>query len=305
MWSFDVPNNEGVKKLILPQIIKEFFTKEGSWKFILRYNYPEEIMTKYVSKQPNSSGLIDWAPAENQTWQTLVERQTEIVKTRACAEFLEGLERIQFSKTHVPQHTEINRRLKDFSGWEVEVVPALIPAKEFFTLLANKKFPAASFIRIPEELDYIQEPDIFHEFYGHVPLLTFKDYANFMEEFGKLALSADPKDRRRLFRIFWFTVEFGLLNTEEGIRAYGGGMLSSIHETVYSVEGPKALRVPFDPLTALRTPYRIDIPQPLYYVLNKFDDLYKILDFDLMGLLEESKALGDFEPLFEPAGEEL
>jgi len=263
------------------------------------------IMTTYISKQPNSSGLIDWTSDENHTWKTLITRQTEIVQTRACDQFLEGLDRIQFSRSHGPQHTEINQRLKNFSGWEVEVVPALIPAKEFFTLLANRKFPAASFIRIPEELDYIQEPDIFHEFYGHVPLLTFKDYANFMEEFGKLALSANPKDRRRLFRVFWFTIEFGLLNSAKGIKAYGGGMLSSIHETVYSVESPIAKRVPFDTLTALRTPYRIDIPQPLYYVLNRFEDLYKILDQDLIALLEESKELGDFEPLFEPAGEEL
>jgi phenylalanine-4-hydroxylase len=262
-------------------------------------------MTSYVSKQPNSDGLIDWTQAENKTWGTLIERQTEIVKTRGSQEFLEGLDRIQFSLHAVPQHTLINQRLKDFTGWQVEVVPALIPAKEFFTLLANKKFPAASFIRIPEELDYIQEPDIFHEFYGHVPLLTFSDYANFMEEFGKLALTAAPKDRRRLFRIFWFTIEFGLIKTQNGIRAYGGGMLSSIHETVYSVESQIPKRLPYDTLTALRTPYRIDIPQPLYYVLNKFEDLYKILDQDILALLEESKELGDFEPLFEPAGEEL
>lgn len=262
-------------------------------------------MTKYISKQANSEGIIDWTVDENKTWSTLLERQTQIVQTRACTEFLEGLDRIQFSKKSVPQHREINHRLKGFTGWEVEIVPALIPAKEFFTLLANKKFPAASFIRIPEELDYIQEPDIFHEFYGHVPLLTFKEYANFMEDFGKLALSIAPKDRRRLFRIFWFTIEFGLLKTKDGIRAYGGGMLSSIHETVYSVESSVPKRLPFDPLTALRTPYRYDIPQPLYYVLNKFDDLYKILDQDLLTLLEESKALGDLPPLFEPAGEEL
>ncbi len=263
------------------------------------------MKTTYISKQPNSQGLIDWTADENKTWNSLITRQSEIVKTRACPEFLEGLNRIGFSQDRVPQHSEINKRLKDFSGWEVEVVPALIPAKEFFTLLANKKFPAASFIRIPQELDYIQEPDIFHEFYGHVPLLTFSEYANFMEEFGKLALSISPKDRRRIFRIFWFTVEFGLLKTPKGIKAYGGGMLSSIHETVYSVESPLPQRVDFDPLSALRTPYRIDIPQPLYYVLENFTDLYKILDTDLVDLLEESKELGDFKPLFEPAGEEL
>lgn len=261
--------------------------------------------TTYVSKQPNANGLIDWTSTENDTWNTLITRQTEIVKSRACPEFLEGLERIGFSTDHIPQHTEINSRLRKLSGWEVEVVPALIPAKDFFTLLANKKFPAASFIRIPEELDYIEEPDIFHEFYGHVPLLTFSDYARFMEEFGKLALSLNGKDRRRIFRLFWFTVEFGLVHTDKGIKAYGGGMLSSIHETVYSVESPIPKREDFDPLKALRTPYRIDIPQPLYYVLKTFNDLYKILDHDLVSLMEESKELGDFEPLFEPAGDEL
>ncbi len=264
------------------------------------------MKTVYISKQQDpQTGLIHWTDAENKTWNALITRQNEAVKTRACPEFLEGLDRIRFPEDRVPQHTEINARLKNFTGWEVEVVPALIPAKDFFTLLANKKFPAASFIRTPEELDYIQEPDIFHEFYGHVPLLTFPEYANFMEEFGKLALSISPKDRRRLFRVFWFTIEFGLLRTDKGIRAYGGGMLSSIHETVYSVESDIAKRAPFDALTALRTPYRIDIPQPLYYVLNSFQDLFKILDQDLIGLLEESKTLGDFEPLFEPAGEEL
>ncbi len=263
------------------------------------------MKTTYISKRPNNQGLIDWSDDENKTWNTLITRQTEIVQTRACPEFLEGLNRIGFSQDRVPQHTEINAALKNYTGWQVEVVPALIPAKEFFTLLANKKFPAASFIRIPEELDYIQEPDIFHEFYGHVPLLTFADYANFMEEFGKIALSLPGKDRSRLFRLFWFTIEFGLLKTSAGIRAYGGGMLSSIHETVYCLEDANVKRVDFDPLTALRTPYRIDIPQPLYYVLNHFSDLFKILDHNLVELLEESKALGDFPPLFTPAGAEL
>lgn len=263
------------------------------------------MKTTYVSKLPDSNGFIDWTPSENETWKTLLTRQTEIVKTRASKEFLEGLDRINFSKNSVPQHTEINKRLRALTGWQVEIVPALIPAKEFFTLLANKKFPAASFIRIPEELDYIQEPDIFHEFYGHVPLLTNQAYADFMEEFGKLALTVTGKDRRQLFRLFWFTVEFGLLKTETGIKAYGGGMLSSIHETVYSVDSDMPVREEFDILKALRTPYRIDIPQPLYYVLNDFSDLFKILDHDVIGLLKEAKELGDFSPLFEPAGEEL
>jgi phenylalanine-4-hydroxylase len=263
------------------------------------------MKTTYVSKLPDENNVIHWTQTEDETWSSLIHRQNEIVKTRACDEFLEGLDRIRFGLDHIPQHTEINRCLKNFTGWQVEIVPALIPAKEFFSLLANKKFPAASFIRTPEELNYIQEPDIFHEFYGHVPLLTFKDYANFMQEFGKLALSASPKDRSRLFRIFWFTIEFGLVKTSHGIRAFGGGMLSSIHETVYSTDSTVPVREKFDVLKSLRTPYRIDIPQPLYYVLDNFSDLYKIMDQDILSLMEESKVLGDFEPLFTPAGEEL
>ena len=263
-------------------------------------------MTKYISKIPNQDGIIHWTEEENHTWETLISRQSLITATHASPEFIEGLSRIKFSNNKVPQHLDINKRLRQFTGWEVEVVPALIPAKEFFTLLANKKFPAASFIRIPTELDYIQEPDIFHEFFGHVPLLTFPLYAKFMEDFGKLALSIDPKDRRRLFRLFWFTVEFGLIQEPTGpLRAYGGGMLSSIHETKYSIESDEPIRKPFDILDALRTPYRIDIPQPLYYVVKSMDELYGMLDRPIKELLEESKQLGDFDPLFEQASNEL
>lgn len=267
--------------------------------------YNPLMKTTYVSKVPNHLGIIDWTPEENHTWKTLITRQSDIVKNRASKEFLEGLNRIQFPTDRVPQHKEINERLLDFTGWQVEIVPALIPAREFFTLLANKKFPAASFIRIPSELDYIQEPDIFHEFYGHVPLLTFQKYADFMEEFGKLALSIPGKDRSRLFRLFWFTIEFGLVKSDGATKAYGGGMLSSIHETVWCVDSSTPLREEFDILKALRTPYKIDIPQPLYYVLNEFEDLFKILNQDIRGLLEESKKLGDFPPLFGQAGDEL
>lgn len=257
------------------------------------------MKTIYISKLPDQTGLINWSQEENQTWEKLVTRQMHLVQSRASEEFLEGLNRIGFSQDRIPQHLEINKRLKDFTGWEVEVVPALIPAKDFFNLLANKKFPAASFIRTPAELDYIQEPDIFHEFFGHVPLLTFSEYANFMQEFAKLALSVPPKDRSRLFRLFWFTVEFGLLNSKSGIKAYGGGILSSIHETGYSIDSTIPIKEEFDALKALRTPYRIDIPQPLYYVLNHFSDLFRILNLDLISLLQESKELGDFAPHFE------
>lgn len=256
----------------------------------------------YVSNPVDEKGFVNWSAEENETWSKLVARQTEILPNRACDEFLKGLEILNFSNSEIPQIPDINAKLDKCTGWGVAPVPALIQPQEFFELLANKRFPAATFIRIPKELDYLQEPDIFHEVYGHTPLLTNKAYANFMEKFGNIALKADAKDRRRLFRLFWFTIEFGLLKTQAGVRAYGGGILSSIGETQFCLTNENE-KMPFSVLDALRTPYRIDIMQPLYFVLDSFDDLFTILDQDILGLLKEAKELGDFDPKYPPKKE--
>lgn len=259
---------------------------------------------KYVSNPVDEKGYVNWSATENDTWNKLFNRQKDIIIGRACDEYIAGIETLGFTADKIPQIPDINAILADITGWGVEPVPALIQPKEFFTLLANKRFPAATFIRIPEELDYLQEPDIFHEVYGHTPLLTNQAYGDFMEKFGELALKADPKDRRRLFRIFWFTVEFGLIKTEEGLRAYGGGILSSIGETQYALsDEPK--KVDFDLMEILRTPYRIDIMQPLYFIIEKFDDLFTILEHDILAMIQESKRLGDREPLFPPKEKEV
>ncbi len=251
----------------------------------------------YKSKPVDQDGFVQWSNEENQTWETLISRQRDIIQNRACDQFVEGLEILNFPKNKVPQLPDVNKILAGINGWGVEPVPALIQPKAFFTLLANKRFPAATFIRIPEELDYIEEPDIFHELYGHTPLLTNKAYGDFMENFGKIALEIDPKDRRRLFRLFWFTIEFGLLRTDSGLKAYGGGILSSIGETKYCLTD-KSVKKSFDVLEVLRTPYRIDIMQPLYFIIDNFDDLFEILENDIKSLIAESKELGDFDPLF-------
>jgi phenylalanine-4-hydroxylase len=255
----------------------------------------------YVSNPVDEQGYVSWNETENEIWSKLVARQEEILPGRACDEFMKGLEILDFPRDRVPQIPEINKKLEACTGWGVAPVPAIIQPKEFFTLLANKKFPAATFIRIPEHLDYLQEPDIFHEVFGHAPLLTNQAYADFMEAFGKIALKADPKDRRRLFRLFWFTIEFGLVKTQKGLRAYGGGILSSIGETQYCLTDENK-KVPFDTLTCLRTPYRIDIMQPLYFVLEKFEDLFTIIDnpMEILELLEKGKELGDFPPAYPP-----
>jgi phenylalanine-4-hydroxylase len=255
---------------------------------------------RYESIKPDQNGLIHYANHDHETWTKLYSRQLKIVENRACAEFIHGLNLLDFSKDKIPQHDLVTKCLESFHGWGVEPVAAIIPANEFFTLLSKKRFPAASFIRTPEDLDYIQEPDIFHEFFGHCPLLTNRAYAEFMWEFGKMALAARPKDRVQLFRLFWFTIEFGLIQTKDGIRAYGGGILSSKEETVYSVESVIPERLIFDPLEALRTPFRIDILQPLYFIIQSYEDLFKIMDCDPLKLLEEARSLGDYPPKFPP-----
>jgi phenylalanine-4-hydroxylase len=192
-------------------------------------------MSKYVSKQPDQHGMIDWSDAENQTWQTLYHRQVGIVKDRACKEYIQGIELLKMPSNHVPQLIELNKAFQHSTKWSVVPVPAMIKPEEFFELLANKKFPAATFIRTPEDLDYLQEPDIFHEYFGHCPMITHQPFADFMQTYGKLALVAKQEHRKFLARLFWFTVEFGLIKTESGIKCYGGGILSSKDETVYAV----------------------------------------------------------------------
>jgi len=256
--------------------------------------------SKYVSKQPDSDGIIHWTAEENQIWHDLVARQLEIIPGKACDEYMEGLRLLDMPNDRIPQLHEINKVLQETTGWQVAQVPALIPFDEFFRLLANKQFPVATFIRSREEFDYLQEPDIFHEIFGHCPLLTNPAFAHFTHQYGKLGYAASPKERVYLARLYWFTVEFGLLNTADGLRIYGGGILSSPGETRYALESDKPERNPLRPLDALRTPYRIDIMQPVYYTLDSVDQLFEIADMDMMALVEEAMELGLFEPKFPP-----
>jgi len=259
----------------------------------------DNFKSAYVSKPVDARGHADYTAEENAVWHTLYERQLPIVQSHACEEYLNGLKLLNLPTDRVPQCPEISTALSKATGWKVEPVPALIPYDYFFSLLANKKFPAATFIRLRKELDYLEEPDIFHETFGHCPLLTNQAYADFAEVYGKLGLKASPEDREMLARLYWFTVEFGLINTKAGLRAYGGGILSSISETKYCLESPIPKRVPFDPLEALRTPYRIDIMQPLYFVIDSFDVLFHLAEMDLMGLINEARSLGMRKPLFD------
>jgi len=247
----------------------------------------------YLAHTPNSAGRIDYSARENATWQTLMTRQTAAIRDVACKEYLHGLELLKLPADRVPQIPEVNTVLRRETGWEVEAVPALIPFEKFFALLAQRKFPAATFIRTPEEMDYLQEPDIFHEIFGHTPMLTHPGFAAFTEHYGKLGLAASKEERVYLARLYWFTVEFGLVHPPgQPLQIYGGGILSSIGETHYAVHDPAAEHRPFTALEALRTPYRIDIMQPRYFVLESLDALYALTQTDLMSLVSQAMQLG-------------
>jgi len=255
-------------------------------------------LSKYVSKQADENGIIHWSDDENARWQRLYERQMKLLQGRACKQYMQGVDLLGMSANEIPQLKDINKVLLDTTGWQTTQVAALINFTEFFTLLANKQFPVATFIRSEEEFDYLQEPDVFHEIFGHCPLLTNKAFANFTHTYGQLGLAASKEDRVFLARLYWFTVEFGLLNTPDGLRIYGGGILSSPGETIHALESNKPERLALTPIDAMRTPYRIDIMQPIYFVLQQANDLDEMANMDLMSIVEEAKKLGLFAPKF-------
>ncbi|WP_416305574.1 phenylalanine 4-monooxygenase [Neptunicella sp. SCSIO 80796] len=254
----------------------------------------------YVSRLPDSNGIVHWTTEENAIWQELLERQLSLMEGRACDEFLRGLELLNLPQDRVPQLHEVNAILAATTGWKISQVPALIDFDEFFRMLANKEFPVATFIRSREEFDYLREPDVFHEIFGHCPLLTNPDFAHFTHTYGKLGYQASKQDRSYLARLYWFTVEFGLLDTPAGQRIYGGGILSSPGETVHALQSEQPERLPMNVLDALRTPYRIDIMQPVYYSINGLQQLHDIAELDIMDLVEQAKALGLHPAKFPP-----
>ncbi|QOD13826.1 phenylalanine 4-monooxygenase [Psychrobacter sp. 28M-43] len=266
----------------------------------------------YISHQPDSNGHIHYSDDEHTMWQALLARQAEQTPNRACTAYLEGLTKLNLPTTHIPQLHDIDEVLQATTGWQTAAVPALISFGKFFKLLANKSFPVATFIRRFDDMDYIEEPDIFHEIVGHCPLLTHPAFATFNETYGKLGLSATKEERWFLARLYWFTIEFGLVGSRvENRRIYGGGILSSPSETIYALDRtPQELSIAqnkpqsqpehraFDLLDVLRTPYRIDQIQPIYYVIDELDTLFDIVNSDIMGAVKKAMSLGLFEPTY-------
>ena len=260
--------------------------------------------TTYVARKPDSRGIVHYTDAENAIWAELFARQRKAIAQSATEEFIHGLELLKLPSDRVPQLPDVSTVLRRETGWELAAVPALIPFEDFFQLLASKRFPAATFVRRREELDYLQEPDIFHELFGHSPMLTNPYFAEFTHAYGKLGLQANEEDRVFLARLYWFTVEFGLIRKPGSpLRIYGGGILSSIGESDYAINSDKPRRDRFRILDALRTPYRIDIMQPIYYVIEDLRELFELTQCDLMAQIAEAKRLGLFAPLFTPLEE--
>ena len=209
-----------------------------------------------------------YTDAEHAVWNTLYERQTALLPGRASDEFLKGLDALDLHRGGIPDFARINEELMRLTGWTVVAVPGLVPDDVFFEHLANRRFPAGQFIRQPDQLDYLQEPDIFHDVFGHVPMLTDPVFADYMQAYGKGGERAMQLGRlHNLARLYWYTVEFGLTQSKAGLRIFGAGIVSSRTESIFALEDPSPNRLGFDLERVMRTPYRIDDVQQVYFVI--------------------------------------
>jgi phenylalanine-4-hydroxylase len=208
-----------------------------------------------------------YTQAEHDVWITLYERQRALLPGRACDPFLRGLDVLDLHRSGIPDFARINEELQRLTGWTVVAVPGLVPDAVFFEHLANRRFPAGQFIRRPDQLDYLQEPDIFHDVFGHVPMLTDPTFADYMAAYGEGGLRALGLGRlHNLARLYWYTVEFGLMETPGGLRIYGAGIVSSRAESIFALDDPSPNRLGFNLGRVMRTPYRIDDFQQVYFV---------------------------------------
>lgn len=232
---------------------------------------------------------------EHATWDTLFARQAKLLPGRASDAYLRGLDVLKLSKPGIPDFAELSDRLMDLTGWQVVAVPGLVPDDVFFDHMANRRFVAGNFIRRPDQLDYLEEPDVFHDVFGHVPLLAdpvFGDYLAAYGRGGQRALGLDAL--RYLGRLYWYTVEFGLIAEPEGLRIYGAGIVSSFSESRFALDDPSPNRIGFDIARVMRTEYRIDDFQQNYFVIPSFDELLRAtVETDFAPLYEELKAQAD------------
>ena len=258
--------------------------------------------THVLSTPPE--GAPDWTIPQNwaaytaedhATWDTLFARQSKLLPGRASNAWLRGLDVLKLSKPGIPDFEELSERLMKLTGWSVVAVPGLVPDDVFFDHMANRRFVAGNFIRRPDQLDYLQEPDVFHDVFGHVPMLADPVFADYLAAYGRGGQRALGLDALKyLGRLYWYTVEFGLIAEPEGLRIYGSGIVSSYAETRFALDDPSPNRIALDLARVMRTEYRIDDFQQNYFVIPSFDELLRLtVETDFAPLYEELKALPD------------
>ena len=237
----------------------------------------------------------DYTAAEHAVWDTLFARQSAMLQGRAAPAFLHGLDVLKMTRPGIPDFAELSARLMDLTGWQVVAVPGLVPDEVFYQHLAERRFVAGRFIRGAEQLDYLEEPDVFHDVFGHVPLLADPVFADYMQAYGRGGLRAAGAGAiARLARLYWYTVEFGLVRDGDALKLYGAGIVSSHGESLFALDDASPNRLGFSLERLMRTPYRIDDYQQVYFVIESFDDLLRqTLETDFGPLYEAIEALPD------------
>ncbi len=240
-------------------------------------------------------GWEHYTAEEHATWDTLFARQSKLLPGRASEAYLRGLDVLKLSRPGIPDFEELSERLMKLTRWQVVAVPGLVPDDVFFDHMANRRFVAGNFIRRPDQLDYLQEPDVFHDVFGHVPMLADPVFADYLAAYGRGGQRALGMDALKyLGRLYWYTVEFGLVREDGDLRIYGAGIVSSYSESRFALEDPSPNRIGFDLARVMRTEYRIDDFQQNYFVIPSYEDLLRTtLETDFAPLYEEIKALPD------------
>ncbi len=258
----------------------------------------------HVLERPPEGAGTDWTIPQNwdaftaedhAVWDTLYERQIKLLPGRASKAFLRGLDLLKLSESGIPNFEELSERLMKATGWQVVAVPGLVPDDVFFDHMANRRFVAGNFIRRADQLDYLQEPDVFHDVFGHVPLLADPVFADYMEAYGRGGLRAlEHGALKQLSRLYWYTVEFGLIQEDDDLRIYGAGIVSSYGESRFALDSDSPNRIGFDLKRVMRTNYRIDDFQQNYFVIPSFDELLRVtIETDFAPLYDEILAQPD------------
>jgi len=242
-------------------------------------------------------GWSAYSAQDHEVWRTLFERQTRLLPGRACDAFVQGMRRLPMSADAIPDFGALSEVLQRQTGWKVVAVPGLVPDEVFFEHLANRRFPAGNFIRRPDALDYLEEPDVFHDVFGHVPMLMNPVIADFVQAYGQGGLRARTLGvLEQLARVYWYTIEFGLVREANGLRIYGAGIASSRTESVFALDDASPNRIAFDLERVMRTNYRIDDFQESYFVLENLDQLLALATIDFAPLYGRVRGSVAIEP---------